>query len=953
MKWSSTLGALCLCLFLGFSAKAQLSCEYQLYMYDDFGDAWNGGSLAITTGGVTNTYTLDFVNDDGTSATVAIPVSDGDEIELEYFPGFFDEEVYYALYDADGILVFSDGIIDEFFTFVMTGVTYTGTVSCPACPAISASTVGVENLRAYKTDISWIPADLAGETMVEYGLAGFTPGTGSVKIASGATTTLFNLTQKTQYEFYLSALCSNGDTSTIIGPFSFETLWANDVGVSEILSPISGCDLSFAEEVSVIIQNYGGLPQSLIPFNFSVNGVPGGVSMPQDGLYTGVVGTDSMDVADFDATFDFSEPGEYIVQAWTDLDGDSVQDNDTTTITVLSIPLVDTYPYFDPYEEWSGGWQVTATGFGLPSWEYGTPSGNMISSAASGSGAWVTNLDGTYNNNEVSYLTSPCLDFSSLTEDPRIAFNLYFDSESCCDEAWVEVSTDGGETWSKVGTAETGINWYNDNVNQWWDGTGGFDGWTYAQNILTGVAGAMDAKVRFVFSTDGSVVREGMAIDNFLIGQIPDIDLAASNVSNNSLEECGTENDQVVLRIRNVGTEPQSGFDVGYSINGGDPVVENVGAIILLPGEETIYTFNQPFNSTTSGAYLITAWSSLGNDIFALNDTVSYEYRTTVDLPFAENFESTTIPAGWVVDPDLFVTNSHNNVSFVLSDNIYSFDPNMTFTTPAYGPILADDTLRFDYRYTDFFDGIVPTILGPSDELQVQISTDCGMTYVTYFSVNQTNHVPVVGMTTVVLPLEFYEGQNIKIRFFATWGQGDYWLDIDNINIRRCPESLALSADLINPDSETTPNGAITVTPGAGDGPYSYTWNTGDSTKTINNLLAGTYKVTVTDRFGCSDILEVQLTVTGLNDLPRQIAQLQLMPNPTQGFSRVKVDFTAPVDVVRLQVLNTTGQILLEQREYRVSNSTFDIDLQNYPDGLYLIRVLADGAVTTRKLIKG
>ena len=49
-------------------------------------------------------------------------------------------------------------------------------------------------------------------------------------------------------------------------------------------------------------------------------------------------------------------------------------------------------------------------------------------------------------------------------------------------------------------------------------------------------------------------------------------------------------------------------------------------------------------------------------------------------------------------------------------------------------------------------------------------------------------------------------------------------------------------------------DGSASYTPnGGGTAPFTYSWNTGETTSTINNLPAGTYCVTVTDVFGCSD----------------------------------------------------------------------------------------------------
>jgi hypothetical protein len=54
--------------------------------------------------------------------------------------------------------------------------------------------------------------------------------------------------------------------------------------------------------------------------------------------------------------------------------------------------------------------------------------------------------------------------------------------------------------------------------------------------------------------------------------------------------------------------------------------------------------------------------------------------------------------------------------------------------------------------------------------------------------------------------------------------------------------------------------GAATVTPAGGTLPYSFSWNTGQTSATINNLAAGTYTVTVTDARGCTASSSISIT---------------------------------------------------------------------------------------------
>jgi len=61
-----------------------------------------------------------------------------------------------------------------------------------------------------------------------------------------------------------------------------------------------------------------------------------------------------------------------------------------------------------------------------------------------------------------------------------------------------------------------------------------------------------------------------------------------------------------------------------------------------------------------------------------------------------------------------------------------------------------------------------------------------------------------------------------------------------------------------------TKKGSATVNVFGGAPPYTYSWNTGDTTKTDTGLVVGTYTVTVTDTNGCVLVVTVRLTPPAL-----------------------------------------------------------------------------------------
>lgn len=158
-------------------------------------------------------------------------------------------------------------------------------------------------------------------------------------------------------------------------------------------------------------------------------------------------------------------------------------------------------------------------------WERGIPSGALLNETASGSNAYATNLDGNYSDNTKEYLTTPCYDLTTVAS-PFISFKMAFDLENNWDVLYVEYTTDQGASWNILGTADD-ANWYNSDRlpgngdcfncpgSQW---TGTEAAITEYSYDLTDFDNQNSMMFRFVFHTDQAVTREGVVIDDLLIG---------------------------------------------------------------------------------------------------------------------------------------------------------------------------------------------------------------------------------------------------------------------------------------------------------------------------------------------------------------------------------------------------------------------------------------------------
>ncbi|MEL6274737.1 MAG: T9SS type A sorting domain-containing protein, partial [Bacteroidota bacterium] len=866
----------------------------------------------------------------------------------------FALEVSFIIFDDDCRVIYESGSGPEEGDNI-----FETTTMCSTCPApISCGDGDIEftRLRSTSIDVAWsgvydsifFPVTF----LLEYGPAGFMPnsGAGTFLVTSDTTARLQPLMDTTAYDVYISTLCNAAnDTSTLLGPFSFFTPLTTDVGVSVITDPISDCEVGL-QQIRVGLTNFGGAPQSFIPFDFSVNGMPSGVSMPADGLYTGVLGVDSTEFTNFDIFSDFTEPGEYEIKVWTALEGDQDSTNDTLTVQLVAIPNISTFPYLEGLEENDGFWTVAQNNFGEASWEWGEPQGPLITAAAVGQNAWVTNLTGNYNNSEESFLLSPCFDFTDLSEDAIMSFFLYVETENNFDELYVEYTVDR-ENWERLGEAGTGINWYNDDINQWWENDGGFgDQWVPAVQSLGFLAGEPFVRFRFVFSSDGSVTREGVGIDNIYIGPQLTRDLVAASLTSESLLPCGTEMDTLTFSFFNVGTDTAFSVELNYLVEG-ETIVTETFMDTLAPGEQGVYTFMTPYNGIPSPLEIL-AWANWENDEEVSNDTARITITNQLSLPLLEDFESGT-PQNWLIDADLTIAEAHNSGSTVIFDNLWSVDPTMRFLTANYGPIAAEDSVLFDYRFVDFGSGLDPTILGEGDSLSITFIFDCDSIVSNVLTINSENHEPTAEFTRVGIEIpEGFQGSGVSIFFEAFWGEGDYFLDIDNINIKQCAPTFAAGVTVQDASTNGSSDGGIEVRPSEGLAPFTYEWDTGDLTNILDSIPAGEYMLTITDAQGCTESLNIIVEfITGTEEFSQDLGRVSAYPNPTRGLLNFTIELTESREV-QLEMINQVGQVIFNRAYGQQIELREQLDIADYPAGIYFLRVFAGDQYRTLRIMK-
>lgn len=274
----------------------------------------------------------------------------------------------------------------------------------------------------------------------------------------------------------------------------------NDVALNKIVSPANGCGLNATTPVSIRVKNYNNATLNNIVVAYRINGG----SIVSENIST-LTANQSLDYT-FSTAANLSNYTDYTIEAWAKYGTDTYAGNDTATIQIHNSPVISSYPFLESFETNDGFFYSRGLN---SSWQWGTPNKTIINGAANGSKVWATGLNGNYNDNELSYLYSPCFNLSSLTQ-PVLSFSFINNTEQDYDYTWVEYSTDGGLTWLKLGSAGAGTNWYDDVTFNRWNVNN--NKWHVASIDVPTIGSSV--RFRFVMTADGGVNYEGAAIDD-------------------------------------------------------------------------------------------------------------------------------------------------------------------------------------------------------------------------------------------------------------------------------------------------------------------------------------------------------------------------------------------------------------------------------------------------------
>jgi len=94
-------------------------------------------------------------------------------------------------------------------------------IEAPTCP--EPKFLNVSNIQTNQASFGWTEMGSATNWQVEWGITGFAQGNGVQILTTTNPFTQFGLTPATTYDFYVRSICTPGDSSVWVGPFTFTT----------------------------------------------------------------------------------------------------------------------------------------------------------------------------------------------------------------------------------------------------------------------------------------------------------------------------------------------------------------------------------------------------------------------------------------------------------------------------------------------------------------------------------------------------------------------------------------------------------------------------------------------------------------------------------------------------------------------------------------------------------
>ena len=451
-------------------------------------------------------------------------------------------------------------------------------------------------------------------------------------------------------------------------------------------------------------------------------------------------------------------------------------------------------------------------------------------------------------------------------------------------------------------------------------------------------------------------------------------DLAVSTVDLNNFVTVG--NNDVTGTIVNNGNTAITSFDLNYTINGGSAVTSTITANIPANGGTYNFTHPQQWNVAAGGqSYTLCVYADNlnggNNDQRTCNDQVckdlfSNNGTSGTHTVFLEEF--TGAWCGWCPDGavvqeamvtdypgQIIAVSVHDNDAMAFNDGIRS-----GFNVSAYPNGMIDRKVfpgepdephsrgSWESNAVSQFGSYTPvdlTVSGQSFDAATRVLT-CEVTasFVDYAAGDIR-----IGLMVVEDHVTGTGSGYNQVNYLNTtsghpyFGAGDPIVGYDHRSVLRALPGGAYGVQgtipaQVNPNNDYTESFTYTV-------PAGY-----DETEISLIGFVGYYSTTIGERY-LLDADEVDLAITSVED-PLAGSYLKVYPNPASNQAMLKASFSSNVQGT-VQLMNSYGQVVatVQEGNFHAGDNMIQIDLSEYANGIYFVKVDTDKGALTQKVI--
>lgn len=541
--------------------------------------------------------------------------------------------------------------------------------------------------------------------------------------------------------------------------------------------------------------------------------------------------------------------------------------------------------------------------------------------------------------------------------------NFYYDrsvQSGDQENATVDVSTDGGNTWNTEKDVSTGI-WSRESVD------------------LSSYTG-QTIQIGFRYN-DGGGWLYGWAIDNILVEEPVNYDLNVDSLIAPSNHKLSDGPITLKATVFNNGGETISSFDINYVVNG-DTTTDNINNVNIKPLDDLTFTISSPLAPSSKARLDVEAFTSNINggnaDQVPSNDKetaniivydTSYQRKPLYEVftsstcspcaPGNENFED--IMSNY---PGEAVTVKFQQ-NFPQPGDPYSTDESVTRRRNFYG-VNAVPNMQIDGGWDGNANDFTATlhqeaankpafvtidaeykVWPDSQQQKVEVCYEIKSNFnysnkTLYASINEDTTTKNVGSNNET---EFY---NVFKKWFPS---SDTTIDLNqNTTMERCM-SYSFNGDYRLPDNANNMiDHAIEHSVEEFTDLNVAIWVQDDQTQ---NLLQASYanKIDTQETYSVGPRAPEDTTSIVYQDNDNSL-EVNLFPNPAANNVNLSVSSVSHDDNISLSIYNLKGQKVYDLGQKSLtSNKNLSLNVQDYKNGIYILAISTEDAVQYEKLI--